>query len=227
MADPLAVYGRLWALSNLALHVTFHGGSLAGLLQSGWAQRAFTVLAAASAVAPSNGRLLVAAHAASIWQFSQMLPAVFDADCWAVHHDAAFLLSAAAVAVGSPRLLLQAWTGEERAAVFAGLSQCLRVQAALWYGGAFFWKLNRAFFEPSNCPALFFLQLVDYWLPVPLPDSALSFIARSAPHVTEAVEGGLAAMIWLPGFERAAVVLGGLREAPHRDHRHLCDLPSV
>ena len=71
-----------------------------------------------------------------------MLPAVFDADCWAAHHDAAFLLTVAFTAATDRALLFRPWAASDRAAVFEGLAPCLRAQASIFYAGAFFWKLS-------------------------------------------------------------------------------------
>lgn len=57
--EPFEVYARVWALSNLALHATFHGGSLLALLWAGWVQVAFTALALVVVIRPECGRLLV------------------------------------------------------------------------------------------------------------------------------------------------------------------------
>ena len=162
--DPFSLYARVWGLSNLCLHATFYGGSVLALMEAGLLQVVFTVLAAGVVFLPSNGQLLLIAHAVSIAQLAQMLPTVFDADWWAAHHDGAFVLAAAAMMLKDRSLSSRAWTAADRAAVFDILAQCLRTQASIWYAGAFFWKLNAAFFDPSNCPALFFLQLLDYWV---------------------------------------------------------------
>ena len=125
ITDGFAAYAR-GGLSNLCLHATFYGGSLLALIQQGWLQVFFTVLAIGVVIAPSNGQLLVLAHAVSIAQLAQMLPNVFDADWWAAHHDGAFILAAVAIMVKDRSLISREW----KATAFMSRPLDLRRRAA-------------------------------------------------------------------------------------------------
>ena len=82
-----------------------------------------------------------------------------------------------------PSLLSRPWAAADRARVFDTWRPLVALHMGLFYGGAFFWKLNSAFYDfASSCPSLFFVQLVEFWCggdSLPSPDTDAH---RRPPH---------------------------------------------
>ncbi|KAL3898545.1 MAG: hypothetical protein SGPRY_012820, partial [Prymnesium sp.] len=89
----------------------------------------------------------------------------------------------------------------------------IRSQYVLFYFATAVWKANYTFLSPAvSCAPIFFLQLLDTYVPAALVPHSLPFLAaRSAPWVTLGVEGLIPALLSLRApFSRAGIALGAL-----------------
>ena len=100
----------------------------------------------------------------------------------------AFLLIILAVIAGRCKKdgishVFKSFTLYEYQSIMDGTSSVIRVQMVIWYSGATIWKLNRGFFDPSNCNAVYLVSLIAEYVPVSLtPDWLVHLAAWSAPY---------------------------------------------
>ena len=158
------------------------------------------------------------ATAGGKWELLQLTAVVraglFPDDAIAVR--GAFVFRAACVAVRAP----WAWDGEFLTAfteivfivhmgiggpdALRALGETIRSQMAVFYFFAGFWKVNSAFLDPKySCASVYFIQLVDAYVPASLvTDELVSFAASVAPAATILLECsiGLAMAVacWIP-----------------------------
>ena len=144
-----------------------------------------------------SARLLAAAHALSLGVTIVKVPFVWDFLLWDLQTDATLLV-----------VLLIA--DEERAIALA--APIVRLQYLLLYAFTALWKVNSAFLDPAvSCAPIFFVQLLDAYLPAALTPAWLPPLAVAiAPAATIAIEALIPALLGAPhpAAARAGLVLG-------------------
>ena len=206
----------MWAFSYIWVQ---KGGDISPVHEA-----AFNAFIALVLCFPRSGRLLCLAHLFGLYIALRVMPNIFDEDAWMLHLDAAYVASAFA-AKGVSGAIMSKWSPGDCAKAWNIACPIIRLQSIIFYSGAFVWKLNTAFLDSSSsCPTVFFLSIIDAYLPSPVavPEFMVHLISSSAPHLTELIEASIPLLMILPGAEPFAVILGvafhwviGLTPPPH------------
>ena len=153
MADAFGMYARMWAYATFWVHKAGEVPFAANVHEY-----AFNALLVAIFCCPHSGRLLLSGHVFSVYVGLMIIPNVFDEDMWMFHMDIVFI--AAAIHQLGKSAISAEWSETDRGAVWTVACPIIRVQSAIFYSGAFIWKLNTAFFDTrGNCSVVFFLSI--------------------------------------------------------------------
>mmetsp|Transcript_36806 Transcript_36806/g.60927 ORF Transcript_36806/g.60927 Transcript_36806/m.60927 type:complete len:573 (+) Transcript_36806:54-1772(+) len=120
------------------------------------------------------------------------MPFVWDSYYWCLQTDLVLLLALL------PALARRC---SANTALFTA-SRTIRVQLALFYLGAGFWKINTSFIHPRySCAPIFFLQLLASYTPLWLepPAATLQLVAHAAPGMTIAGELAIGVLLLSSG----------------------------
>lgn len=165
------------------------------------------------AVARPTVRCVVLAHAGSLTLFLVKLPLVWDYEFWDFFSDVSIVACGLAVLLAERSgRWTQARERQARRAFMLRSAKLVRAQYCVFYLGAGIWKLNTSFFNTSvSCGPIFFLQLLDKWLPSCLvPAGLVVLVAATAPLVTAVVELLLPTLLAQPGRVRGLGIALGL-----------------
>lgn len=123
------------------------------------------------------------------------LPDVWDHEQWACQVELAF------VAIFG---LQQFWRIQQQFAVTTStiaettFLRVFRLQFALFYFAATFWKLNTSFLEfDTSCGSVLILELAGTYLPELSSKAAVELLARLSPHITLVTEAALGGVMLL------------------------------
>ena len=91
--------------------------------------------------------------------------------------------------------------------VVPAISETVRLQMAIFYAAAAFWKINTAFLDPAtSCASIYIAQLLDVLVPasVTIPPAARVAAVRAGPLVTIAGEMSIALLLLAPASSASA-----------------------
>lgn len=155
------------------------------------------VTSAGVAVVTGRRAPLSVALVLSIVRTLQRIPMSWDNEYWDLQTDAALLWNMADLGKAAATL---------------------RAQYTCFYAAAGFWKLNRAFLDPTaSCATVFFLQHVGQWLPADVALAVAPTAAAIAPAATVMVELAVGIAMGLAprlGAALALVLHSGIAATP-------------
>lgn len=211
---PLAVYCRMYAVQQFlmcgALSATQQALSAAAdesntsyalpLLNAPVTSLLLAPLTLLLFFAPS-AHLLVVLKVASLVVTVRKAPFIWDFQVWDLQTDLSIIAAAAA-----------ALSGGSPYCVFDLAGPAVRLQYIIFYACTALWKVNSTFFDTMrSCAPIFFVQLLDFFLPPALTPSWLPPLAVAlAPVATVAVEFAIPALLAAPRatMRRAGLALG-------------------
>ena len=210
----LSMYLCLWSCHALASgEASVSGGgrypASAAWLQHDLVHYALAILVLFAAWRPSL-RTLCASHLAVCALRLARVPHLFDGEYWALSTDFTLMLFSAHSLLRRPRC--QPGAAHDQNDVFRAAASTASAQLICCYYGAFFWKLNPSWHDPTrSCASVLLTQVVSGWLPerfVPLWLPAV--LVRIAPFLSTAMELTIPSLLMLSHHKlrRCGIALG-------------------
>lgn len=205
--DLLCVYTRLWGACELLCLEEQCNGAILILAHSKFALAVVAVSILAAMVHPTVQTFGVALLMKTLLR-AWAAPLIFDSEVWCGFTDVAVVLVMLQEGCGYD----VRWRGSAREhnSLVTMFSHIGRLQMAIFYAAAGFWKINTSFLDPrTSCAPIFAVSLISEHCPAWLMHPALIWVAvRASPIITILVELGAGVAMAIPTRRTLLIGLG-------------------